>query len=150
MYYPWSTCIKLFCPINSQTDNQSQHHSHSCCLLSLSQHHTALVLSCALLCLSITLFLLSHVPCFVSASCCSCSLVCVPCFVSASHCHVPCFVSASCSSCALPCPSMPSMALALPRPSIIGIYDRAKLLSCTLSNKLELINGSEILNCPMN
>ena len=37
----------------------------------------ALALSCALLCLSITLLLLSHVPCFVSASRCSCSLMCL-------------------------------------------------------------------------
>ena len=45
--------------------------------LALSQHHAALALSCALLCLSITLLLLSHVPCFVSASRCSCSLMCL-------------------------------------------------------------------------
>ena len=54
----------------------------------LSQHHSllvacfvtatyALAFSCALLCLSITLLLLSHVPCFVSASRCSCSLMCL-------------------------------------------------------------------------
>ena len=54
----------------------------------LSQHHSllvacfvtatyALALSCALLCLSITLLLLSHVPCFVSASRCSCFLMCL-------------------------------------------------------------------------
>ena len=49
----------------------------SCSLmcLVLSQHHAALALSCALLCLSITLLLLSHVPCFVSASRYSCSLM---------------------------------------------------------------------------
>ena len=45
--------------------------------LALSQHHAALALSCALLCLSITLLLLSHVPCFVSASRCSCFLMCL-------------------------------------------------------------------------
>ena len=45
--------------------------------LALLQHHAALALSCALLCLSITLLLLSHVPCFVSASRCSCSLMCL-------------------------------------------------------------------------
>ena len=54
----------------------------------LSQHHSllvacfvtatyALALSCALLCLSITLLLLSHVPCFVSASRYSCFLMCL-------------------------------------------------------------------------
>ena len=57
--------------------------------LALSQHHAALALSCTLLCLSITLLLLSHVPCFVSASRCS--------WLS----HVPCFVSASRCSCSL-------------------------------------------------
>ena len=56
----------------------SQHHAAlvlSCALLCLSI--TLLLLSCALLCLSITLLLLSHVPCFVSASRCSCSLMCL-------------------------------------------------------------------------
>ena len=53
----------------------SQQHTLMC--LALSQHHAALALSCALLCLSITLLLLSHVPCFVSASRCSCSLMCL-------------------------------------------------------------------------
>ena len=89
----------------------------------LSQHHSllvacfvtatyALALSCALLCLSITLLLLSHVPCFVSASRCSCFLMCLAlsqhhaalAFSCALLClsitllllsHVPCFVSAS-------------------------------------------------------
>ena len=75
--------------------------------LALSQHHAALALSCALLCLSITLLLLSHVPCFVSASRCSCSLMCHHAALALScallclsitlllHSHVPCFVSAS-------------------------------------------------------
>ena len=88
--------------------------------LALSQHHAALALSCALLCLSITLLLLSHVPCFVSASRCSCSLMCLA--LSQHHAalalscallclsitllllsHVPCFVSASRCSCSLMC-----------------------------------------------
>ena len=89
--------------------------------LALSQHHAALALSCALLCLSITLLLLSHVPCFVSASRCSCFLMCLA--LSQHHAalalscallclsitllllsHVPCLVSASHCSCFLmPC-----------------------------------------------
>ena len=77
----------------------------------------ALALSCALLCLSITLLLLSHVPCLVSASRCSCSLMCLA--LSQHHAvalscallclsitlllsHVPCFVSAS-RCCSLMC-----------------------------------------------
>ena len=77
----------------------------SCSLmcLALSQHHAALALSCALLCLSITL-LLSHVPCFVSASRC-CSLMCLA--LSQHHAaHVPCLVSACHTALfsALPCP----------------------------------------------
>ena len=116
----------------------SQHHSHcclilvacfvtatytlvlSCALLCLDQHHAALALLCALLCLSITLLLLSRVPCFVSASHCSCSLVCLA--LSQHHAalalscallclsitllllsRVPCFVSASHCSCSLVC-----------------------------------------------
>ena len=74
--------------------------------LALSQHHAALALSCPLLCLSITLLLLSHVPCFVSASRCSCSLMCLALSVSITLLllsHVPCFVSASCCSCSLTC-----------------------------------------------
>ena len=57
----------------------SQHHSLlvACFVTATSQHHAALALSCALLCLSITLLLLSHVPCFVSASRCSCFLMCL-------------------------------------------------------------------------
>ena len=62
--------------------------------LALSQHHAALALSCALLCLSITLLLLSHVPCFVSASRCSCSLMCL----ALSQHHV--------CSCSLMCPAL--------------------------------------------
>ena len=71
----------------------------SCSLmyLGLSQHHAALALSCALLCLSITLLLLSHVPCFVSASRCSCSLMCL----ALSHHH-----AALAFSCALLCLSI--------------------------------------------
>ena len=99
----------------------SQHHACSCSLmyLALSQHHAALALSCTLLCLSITLLLLSHVPCFVSASRCSCSLMYLA--LSQHHAalalsctlpqhaallsHVPCFVSSRCScpACALLC-----------------------------------------------
>ena len=88
----------------------SQQHTLMC--LALSQHHAALALSCALLCLSITLLLLSHVPCFVSASRCSCSLMCLALsqhhaalalscallclsITLLLHSHVPCFVSAS-------------------------------------------------------
>ena len=87
----------------------------SCSLvcLALSQHHAALALSCALLCLSITLLLLSHVPCFVSASRCSCSLMCLAssqhhaaqpehhaalilmCLALSQYCFLMCFVSAS-------------------------------------------------------
>ena len=97
----------------------------------LSQHHSLLVAcfvtatyalarSYALLCLSITLLLLSHVPCFVSASRCSCFLMCLA--LSQHHAalalscallclsitllllsHVPCFVSASRCSCFLMC-----------------------------------------------
>ena len=110
----------------------------SCSLmcLALSQHHAALVLSCALLCLSITLLLLSHVPCFVSASRCSCSLMCLA--LSQHHAalalscallclsitllllsHVPCFVSASRCSCSL-------MSLALSQ------HHAALALSCAL------------------
>ena len=94
----------------------------SCSLmcLALSQHHAALALSCTLLCHSITLLLLSHVPCFVSASRCSCSLMYLA--LSQHHAalalsctllclsitllllsHVPCFVSASRCSCSLMC-----------------------------------------------
>ena len=71
----------------------------SCSLmcLALSQHHTALALSCALLCLSITLLLLSHVPCFVSASRCSCSLM----YLALSQHH-----AALALSCALLCLSI--------------------------------------------
>ena len=73
-----------------------------------------------LLCLSMTLLLLSHVPWFVSASRCSCSLMCLA--LSQHHAalalscallclsitllllsHVPCFVSSSRCSCFLMC-----------------------------------------------
>ena len=94
----------------------------SCSLmcLALSQHHAALALSCTLLCHSITLLLLSHVPCFVTASRCSCSLMYLA--LSQHHAalalsctllclsitllllsHVPCFVSASRCCCSLMC-----------------------------------------------
>ena len=45
--------------------------------LALSQQHTLLLSHCALLCHSITLLLLSHVPCFVTASRRSCALPCL-------------------------------------------------------------------------
>ena len=52
----------------------------------------ALALSCALLCLSITLLLLSHVPCFVSASLTSflLSLVCLSCLNCYRSCSFMC------------------------------------------------------------
>ena len=110
----------------------------------------ALALSCALLCLSITLLLLSHVPCFVSASRClalSCALLClsitlllshVPCFVSASRCcslmclalsqhhaaHVPCLVSA--------CHTALFSALSCPGYSIAQLHTHVKQ-SCPMS-----------------
>ena len=58
--------------------------------LALSQQHT---------------LLLSHVPCFVSASRCSCSLMCLLCLsiTLLLLSHVPCFVSASRCSCFLMC-----------------------------------------------
>ena len=54
----------------------------------LSQHHAALALSCALLCLSITLLLLSHVPCFVSASRCTAyhATLILMCLASSQYC----------------------------------------------------------------
>ena len=121
----------------------------------------ALALSCALLCLSITLLLLSHVPCFVSASRCSCSLMCLA--LSQHHAvalscallclsitlllsHVPCFVSASRCSCALPCLSMPHGALQC---SVLSrLLDRSA--PHARETKLSNVNGCEILDCPMN
>ena len=104
--------------------------------LALSQHHAALALSCALLCLdhttllllshvpcfvliSITLLLLSHVPCFVSASRCSCSLMC---FALSQH-H-----AALALSCALLCLSITLLLLSRVRALLcLGIT-----LSCAL------------------
>ena len=98
----------------------SQHHSH-CCLILVACFVTAtytLVLSCALLCLSITLLLLSRVPCFVSASCCS-LLSHVLCFVSV--------VSVSRRSCALSQHAITPLFSALPCPgySIMSIAPRS-------------------------
>ena len=100
----------------------------SCSLmcLALSQHHTALALSCALLCLSITLLLLSHVPCFVSASRC-CSLMCLA--LSQHH--------AVALSCALLCLSITLlMCLALSqhatrRSSVLCLVQATRSLSST-------------------
>ena len=83
--------------------------------LALSQHHAALALSCALLCLSIMPLLYSHVPsfvsvllsqvlCFVSASLTPflLSLTCLICLVTVLV-HVHCFVSTSRRSYVLRC-----------------------------------------------
>ena len=121
----------------------------SCSLmcLALSQHHTALALSCALLCLSITLLLLSHVPSFVSVL-----LSQVLCFVSASLTpfllslmylpNLPCY-----RSCSLLCLNItPLLRLTLSQGItllLLSMCDRLLHVVTKLSNELE-INGSEI------
>ena len=151
-----------------------QHHAAlalSCALIALSQHHAALALS-LLNCLSITLLLLSHVPCFLSASRCSCSLMCLA--LSQHHAALALYVTvcalialsqhhaALALSCALLCLSITSfMCLALsqhaitplfsalpcPGYSIMSIAPRPQ--KSKLSIELEF-NGCEILDCPMN
>ena len=101
------------CRLLCHSNTRSNIRSCSLMCLALSQHHAALALSCALLCLSITLLLLSHAPCFVSALRCSCSLMCLALFQHHATLALSCalFVSASRRSCALPCLSMPHGAL---------------------------------------
>ena len=138
-------CLFYACPKISNC--LSQHHSHSCFLsqqhalllshvpcfvsashcscslmcLALSQHHAALArLSCALLCLSITLLLL-HLMCLALSQH---HAVHVPCLVSAFH-------TALCS--ALPCSGYSIV-------SIAQLHTHVK----------QSVNGCEILDCPMN
>ena len=107
--------------------------SHVPCFVSASR--CRLVLSCALLYLSITLTpcslmclalsqhhaaaLFSHVPCFVSASCCSCSLMCLAlsqhhdtlilmCLALSQYYFLKCLaLSGSASRCSLKCSAFP-------------------------------------------
>ena len=165
-------CLFYACPKISNCLSQ-----HSCflwCRL-LCHSNYALALSCALLLSQFAshLLLLSHVPCFVSASRC-CSLMCLLCLsitlllshvlaLSQHHAvalscallclsitlllsHVPCFVSASRCSCALPCLSMPHGALQCS--ALSRLLDRSA--PHARETKLSNVNGCEILDCPMN
>ena len=100
----------------------------------LSQHHSllvacfvtatyALALSYALLCLSITLLLLSHVPCFVSASRCSCFLMCLA--LSQHH-------AALALSCALLCLSITLLLLSHMMCLALSQHHAALAFSCAL------------------
>ena len=108
---------KLFTPINSQTVHLSvtatlvaffvsaSRCSCSLMCLALSQHHAALALSCALLCLSITLLLLSHVSLALSQHHAALALTCLVllmCLALSQHHHALALVCFALSQHAIP------------------------------------------------